>query len=54
MNRHPHMMSRAIREAYGRGEDDETMEPLVLCGPDGRPVGRIHRGEGVIFYNLRG
>ncbi len=54
MNMHPHMMSRAVREAYRRGEDDETMEPLVLCGPGGRPAGRIHRGDGAIFYNIRG
>jgi 2,3-bisphosphoglycerate-independent phosphoglycerate mutase len=50
----PHIMSRAVREAYRRSEDDETMEPLVLCDADGGPVGRIRRGDGVIFYNIRG
>lgn len=54
MNTHLHTMSRAVREAYRRGEDDETMEPLVLFGPDGRPAGRFHRGDGAIFYNIRG
>ena len=49
-----HIMSRAVREAYRRKEDDETMEPLVLCDAHGRPVGRIRRGDSVIFYNIRG
>ena len=47
-------MSEAVREAYRRGEDDETLNPLVLVGPDGRPVGRIRQGDAVIFYNIRG
>lgn len=47
-------MSQAIREAYRRGEDDETLNPLVLIGPEGTPVGRIKRGDVVIFYNIRG
>lgn len=47
-------MSRAVLDAYRRGEDDETMLPLVRVGKDGRAVGRIKAGDGVIFYNIRG
>ncbi|MBN1615562.1 MAG: alkaline phosphatase family protein [Deltaproteobacteria bacterium] len=47
-------MSSAVRAAYRSGEEDETMEPLVLYGSDDRPLGRISPGDGVIFYNIRG
>lgn len=47
-------MSSAVKEAYGRGEDEETMLPLVRVTEDGKPVGRIEAGDGVIFYNIRG
>jgi 2,3-bisphosphoglycerate-independent phosphoglycerate mutase len=45
---------QAIREAYRRGEEDETLAPLVLTSRGGQPVGRIGRGDAVIFYNIRG
>ena len=47
-------MSNAIRQAYASGQEDETLEPLVLEGEDGRPLGRIQKGDAVIFYNIRG
>jgi 2,3-bisphosphoglycerate-independent phosphoglycerate mutase len=47
-------MSQAVRDAYPRGEDDETLNPLVLTDASGKPVGRIKRGDVVIFYNIRG
>ena len=47
-------MSRAVRDAYRRGEDDETLNPLVLVDSSGRPAGRIGKGDAVIFYNIRG
>ncbi|MGQ9458237.1 MAG: alkaline phosphatase family protein [Anaerolineae bacterium] len=47
-------MARAVREAYARGEDDEALEPLVLVDRGGRPIGRIHEGDFVLFYDLRG
>ncbi len=48
-----HPLAAAVRDAYRAGEDDETMEPLVLF-EDGKPVGRIEDGDYVIFYNIRG
>jgi 2,3-bisphosphoglycerate-independent phosphoglycerate mutase len=50
----PNALSQAVRDAYRRGEDDETLNPLVLVDPENRPVGRIGKGDAVIFYNIRG
>ncbi len=47
-------LAEAVREAYRRGEEDETLGPLVLTDRQGCPVGRIGRGDAVIFYNIRG
>ncbi len=47
-------MADAVRAAYRAGEDDETMEPIVLVDGAGQPVGRIQDGDYVIFYDLRG
>jgi 2,3-bisphosphoglycerate-independent phosphoglycerate mutase len=48
------VLAAAVRAAYRAGEDDETMEPLVCVDPAGKPLGRIHDGDYVIFYDLRG
>ncbi|PKN19862.1 MAG: phosphoglycerate mutase (2,3-diphosphoglycerate-independent) [Deltaproteobacteria bacterium HGW-Deltaproteobacteria-6] len=47
-------MSLAVRNAYTRGEEDETLLPLVLVNRQNDPLGRIHSGDSVIFYNIRG
>jgi len=46
-------MWEAILRAYEKGQEDETLEPLVLIEGD-RPVGRMRSGEPVIFYDIRG
>lgn len=43
----------AIEAAYERGESDEFVEPTVMVGSDGSPVGTINDGDGVIFFNFR-
>ncbi len=48
------VMSQAVRKAYRSGQEDETLEPLVLTGENNGPVGRIRNGDGIIFYNIRG
>jgi len=48
------VMADAVRAAYRAGEDDETMEPMVLVDSSGQPVGRVQDGDAVIFYDLRG
>ncbi len=50
----PCPIADAVRAAYRAGEEDEAMEPRVLVGADGRPVGRIGGGDYVIFYDIRG
>ncbi|MEE9911601.1 MAG: alkaline phosphatase family protein [Deltaproteobacteria bacterium] len=47
-------MSQAVRKAYSRGEEDETLLPLVLADAQNKPVGRISAQDSVIFYNIRG
>ena len=47
-------MSQAVHEAYLRGEEDETLLPLVLVDQERNPAGRIESGDSVIFYNIRG
>ena len=47
-------MSKAVRSAYSRSEEDETLSPLVLIDRHKNPAGRIQSGDSVIFYNIRG
>ena len=47
-------LAEAVRAAYRAGEDDETMEPMVIVDAGGQPVGRISDGDYVIFYDIRG
>jgi 2,3-bisphosphoglycerate-independent phosphoglycerate mutase len=47
-------MGEAVKRAYAAGQDDETMEPLVLVDAKGRPIGRISDGDYIVFYNIRG
>lgn len=47
-------MAEAVRAAYRAGQDDETMEPLVLVDAGGHPLGRVQDGDYVIFYDIRG
>ena len=48
------VLGQAIRAAYRRGEEDETLEPLVKVDRSGAPRGRFSRGDAVIFYDIRG
>ena len=47
-------MSEAVRKAYKEGQEDETLLPLILTDPQGKPTGRIGKDDCVIFYNIRG
>jgi 2,3-bisphosphoglycerate-independent phosphoglycerate mutase len=48
-----HDAVEAITAAYRQGETDEFVQPRVVVGADGEPVGRIRDGDGVIFFNFR-
>ena len=43
----------AIRAAYSGGVTDEFVEPAVLVGDRGEPVGSIQDEDAVIFFNFR-
>ena len=47
-------LAAAVEAAYGRGQTDYSMEPLVLEDKNGAPVGRIKNGDHVIFCCRRG
>jgi 2,3-bisphosphoglycerate-independent phosphoglycerate mutase len=49
-----YFMSEAMRRAYTNAQEDETLLPLVLTNSQGQPLGRIAKGDSVIFYNIRG
>ncbi|MEK6279576.1 MAG: 2,3-bisphosphoglycerate-independent phosphoglycerate mutase [Acidobacteriota bacterium] len=43
----------AIKHSYARGITDEFVEPIVIVGSDGEPVGTIKDGDTVICFNFR-
>jgi 2,3-bisphosphoglycerate-independent phosphoglycerate mutase len=45
---------QAMSNAYGRGETDEFIKPVVLTDPAGSPIGTISDGDSIIFFNFRG
>ncbi len=47
-------LSEAVRGAYRKGQEDETLEPLVAASEAKIPIGRIRPDDAVIFYNIRG
>ncbi|MFH1378616.1 MAG: 2,3-bisphosphoglycerate-independent phosphoglycerate mutase, partial [Planctomycetota bacterium] len=42
------------KKADGYAETDEFIEPTVIVGKNGKPVGTIQDGDGVFFFNFRG
>ena len=47
-------LADAIRRAYGDGQEDEALEPIVAVDGSGLPLGRMEDGDYVIFYDIRG
>lgn len=47
-------LARAVRELYGEGQTDYSLEPIVLVDVQGKPVGCIQDGDVVIFCCRRG
>lgn len=48
-----HSASEAVEAAYQRGETDEFIQPTVITADDGAPLGEIHDGDAVVFFNFR-
>jgi 2,3-bisphosphoglycerate-independent phosphoglycerate mutase len=44
---------RAVERAYARKETDEFVQPIVITGSDGNPLGTVRDGDGIIFFNFR-
>jgi len=45
----------AVEHMYAESDiGDQYLEPFVVVGDSGDPVGRIHQGDGVILFNFRG
>jgi 2,3-bisphosphoglycerate-independent phosphoglycerate mutase len=47
-------LADAVRELYGEGQTDYSLEPIVLVDAEARPLGRIADGDAVIFCCRRG
>ena len=45
---------KALQDLYREGQTDYSIEPIVLAGADGQPIGRIREGDSVIFCCRRG
>ncbi len=43
----------AIRAAYGRGETDEFVQPVVMTDAADRPLALIEDDDAIIFFNFR-
>lgn len=43
----------AVKAAYAKGETDEFVQPVSICGSDNQPVATISDGDGIIFFNFR-
>jgi 2,3-bisphosphoglycerate-independent phosphoglycerate mutase len=43
----------AIRAAYGRGETDEFVQPVVMTDATGQPLALIGDDDAIIFFNFR-
>ena len=49
-----HELANAVNLAYQAGQTDYSMEPLVRTDEIGDPIGRIQKGDSVIFCCRRG
>lgn len=47
-------LAKGVRQSYAEGQTDYSLDPLVLCDSDNRPIGRIRDGDGIIFCCRRG
>lgn len=47
-------MVAAVKNAYHDSQEDEALEPIIAVSELGEPIGRMHNGDYVIFYDIRG
>jgi 2,3-bisphosphoglycerate-independent phosphoglycerate mutase len=46
--------AEAMQASYAKEVTDEFVEPVCVTGADGKPIGIIKDGDGVVFFNFRG
>jgi 2,3-bisphosphoglycerate-independent phosphoglycerate mutase len=44
---------QAMEEAYQNGETDEFIDPRLLIGEAGLPIGTVQEGDAIFFFNFR-
>ena len=42
-----------ITDSYATNVTDEFIEPGVVVGPDGHPIGKLEDGDSLLFFNFR-
>jgi 2,3-bisphosphoglycerate-independent phosphoglycerate mutase len=47
-------LAESVKALYREGQTDYTLEPIVLCYPDGKPLGCVADGDAVVFCCRRG
>ena len=47
-------LAAAVDELYALGQTDYSLDPIVVCGETGEPVGRVKDGDAVVFCCRRG
>lgn len=47
-------LAAVVKDLYQEGQTDYGLEPIVLHGADGTPVGRVKDGDAVVFCCRRG
>jgi 2,3-bisphosphoglycerate-independent phosphoglycerate mutase len=50
---HATSAAAAIEASYAADHGDEFVEPTVIVGDDGQPLGRVEDGDAIIFFNFR-
>lgn len=48
------VLSQTVREMYGEGQTDYSLDPIILTDENGAPLGRIKDGDAVVFCCRRG
>jgi 2,3-bisphosphoglycerate-independent phosphoglycerate mutase len=43
----------AIQSSYAADKGDEFVEPTVIVGNDGQPLGTVEDGDAIVFFNFR-
>ena len=43
----------AIQSSYAADKGDEFVEPTVIVGADGQPLGTVHDGDAIVLFNFR-